>query len=85
MALVIHGEIAESDLLRIQCTDLEKLADILGVITSQKNVTLDQLVWRFPDDAAVRAKWLDACLTEVKERGQQIAGALGSNAWGFTP
>ena len=66
-----------SYLLRVQCAELEKLADILGVITAQKNVSLDQLTWRYPDDSSVRAKWLMVSLAEAKEKGQQMAAALG--------
>jgi uncharacterized protein YggE len=63
--------------LRVRCDDLEKLADVLGVITSQKNAKLDLLGWRYPDDKKLKAEWLQSCLAEAKEKANAIASSLG--------
>lgn len=63
--------------LKIRCADLEKLADILGVVTSQKNAALSSLGWLYPDDDARRAVWLDDCLRRANARAARIAAGLG--------
>jgi uncharacterized protein YggE len=62
--------------LRIRCSRLELLGEILGAISAQKNVTLDHLTWRYPDLTAIQKEWLDSCIAEAKERAGHIAGAL---------
>lgn len=63
--------------LRIRCSHLELLGEILGSIGAQKNVTLDYLSWRYPDFTPMQKAWLDDCIKEAKERATHIAGALG--------
>jgi len=63
--------------LRIRCSELEKMAEILGVVTTQKNVHLDELVWRYPDEAESRVRWLGQAITEAKGKAQAIAQGLG--------
>jgi uncharacterized protein YggE len=74
---IIGAANTASYMLRVHCPDLEKLPEILGTLTAQRNVVLDQLVWHFPDDATVQTGWLAACLAEAREKGQQIAAAMG--------
>jgi uncharacterized protein YggE len=69
-------------LLRVHCPDLDILPEILGVLTAQRTVVMDELVWRFADDKAVRAKWLDGCLADARERAKRIAAGLGVKALG---
>jgi uncharacterized protein YggE len=68
--------------LRVRCDELERLADVLGVITSQKNVKLDSLGWRYPDDKKLKAEWLQSCLPEAKEKAHAIASSLGVKVLG---
>jgi uncharacterized protein YggE len=63
--------------LRIKCNDLELLADVLGVVTAQKNAKLDYLGWRYPDAKKLKAEWLQFCLSEAKEKAGAIAAGLG--------
>ena len=63
--------------LRIHCSRLESLGEILGAISSQKNVSLDQLTWRYPDLKPMQKEWLDGCIAEARERAAHIAGSLG--------
>lgn len=63
--------------LRIRCSHLELLGDILGTISAQKNVALDHITWRYPDFKPLQKEWLDSCIAEAKERAAHIAAALG--------
>ena len=63
--------------LRVHVAPLEKLADVLGVITSQKNAALNGIAWRYPEDAAEREAWLAACIAEANAKAARIAAALG--------
>jgi len=63
--------------LRIRCSRLELLGEILGAISAQKNASLDHLTWRYPDLASIQKEWLDNCIAEAKERAAHIAAALG--------
>jgi uncharacterized protein YggE len=63
--------------LRIRCSRLELLGEILGAISAQKNVTLDHVGWRYPDLKPLQKEWLDSCIAEARERAAHIAGALG--------
>jgi len=63
--------------LRIRCSRLELLGEILGAISAQKNASLDHLTWRYPDLTAMQKEWLDSCIAEAKERAAHIATALG--------
>ncbi len=69
-------------LLRVCCPDLERLPDILGVTTSQRTVAMDQLVWKFGDDAEMRSQWLANCLAEARRKADQMAAALGVKVLG---
>jgi hypothetical protein len=64
-------------LLRVHCPRLDRLPELLVVITAQRNVILDQLVWLFPDSPTEQAKWLTACLTQALEKARHIAANLG--------
>lgn len=63
--------------LRIRCSRLDLLGEILGAIGTQKNVALDHLAWRYPDFKPMQKEWLDGCIAEAKERAAHIAAALG--------
>ena len=68
--------------IRIHCNDLETLADILGVVTAQKNAKLHFLAWRYPDDKQIKSGWLETCLAEAKEKASVMASRLGINLLG---
>src|SRR5690348_7593057 len=48
--------------LRILCSRLELLGEILGAISAQKNVSLDHVIWRYPDLKPLQKEWLDSCI-----------------------
>src|SRR6185437_2133667 len=63
--------------LRVRCNKLDTLADVLGAITSQKTVELQNLEWGYPDDEALRTGWLVKCAQRANERAKQLSEALG--------
>lgn len=64
--------------LRIRASKLDLLAEVLGAISNQKNVTLDQIIWRYPDSKQMQMEWLESCIAEAKDRAARIAAALGT-------
>jgi uncharacterized protein YggE len=78
----IGRESAAIYLLRVHCPDLDILPEILGVLTPQRSISMDHLEWQFADDRTVRAKWLDGCLTEAREKAKRIAAGLGVKVLG---
>ena len=63
--------------LRIKCRKLDELADILGIITTQKNSDLAQMVWRYNDAEDFQAKLLEKCLSKSKHKAERVASSLG--------
>jgi uncharacterized protein YggE len=63
--------------LRVRCTDLSRLADVLGAVTAQKNVEMGALQWDYPDDEAMREEWLRLCITRANRKAALIAECLG--------
>jgi uncharacterized protein YggE len=62
--------------LRIRCEDLERLPNVLGVVTSAKQATIDQLSWLYPDDAATEGRLLEAASARAAVKARAIARAL---------
>ncbi len=62
--------------LHIHCARLETLADLIGIVTSQKNATLNLLTWGYPGEAR-RDAWLRACVARAGTEAALIADALG--------
>jgi uncharacterized protein YggE len=63
--------------LRVRCRNLEKLGDILGAVTSQKNVTMGRIEWGFDEGSAASARRLARCAAIAKQKAQAVAEALG--------
>ncbi|HEY9682265.1 MAG TPA: SIMPL domain-containing protein [Oculatellaceae cyanobacterium] len=63
--------------LRLDCNDLEKLTDILAVVTGAKNVTLDSLDWRYGDICERKTKWIARALDQANTRAREAADVLG--------
>lgn len=62
--------------LKICCEDLSKFAEILDVISSQKNAALTQTEWKYDEDAAREALLLTT-LDKAKSKAAKIAQAMG--------
>jgi uncharacterized protein YggE len=63
--------------LRVRCRRLDELADVLGVITSQKNSDLSRIVWRYSDPEELQARLLEECLSKSKRKAELVAASLG--------
>ena len=72
-------------LLKVRCADLNRLADVLGVITSQKNTTLRSIAWGYPEDEGAWARRIDAVIGSANEKARRIAAGLGVTLLGVHP
>jgi uncharacterized protein YggE len=63
--------------LRIHCARLERLADALGAVTSQKNTSLSRVVWGYPDEETLKDEWLADCARRAHARAGRVAAGLG--------
>ena len=62
--------------LRIRCEKLDNFADLLGIVTSQKNATFERVEWKYPDEAAQTAA-LEKALVKAGDKARNIAEKLG--------
>jgi uncharacterized protein YggE len=62
--------------LRIRCENLDQLPDLLGIVASQKNGTLEGLEWKYPEEAAWE-RALDKALGKAETKARKVAAALG--------
>lgn len=62
--------------LKIKCEKLDQLADLLDIVASQKNATLDRIEWKYPEDAA-RERGLETALGKAKAKADKVAKSLG--------
>ena len=63
--------------LRLHCADLAQLADLLGIVTGQKNARLTVIEWGYPDDEGLKDRWLGECITRANAKAALIAQGLG--------
>lgn len=62
--------------LRVRCEKLDQIADLLDIVTSQKNATLERIDWKYPEEEA-RARGLEAVIARAKVKAEQVAAAMG--------
>ena len=62
--------------LRIKVEKLEQLAELLDIIASQKNATLERIEWKYPEEVA-RERALEAAIAKGKAKAGKVAGAMG--------
>ena len=62
--------------LRVRCEQLGQIADLLDIITSQKNATLERIDWKYPEEEA-RERGLESALAKAKSKADKVAAALG--------
>jgi uncharacterized protein YggE len=63
--------------LRLDCEDLEKLDDVLTVVTSAKNISLDSLEWQYADLDTRKNSWITAAIEQANSRAREATTALG--------
>ena len=62
--------------LKVQCEKLDQLAELLDIIASQKNATLERIQWKYPEEIA-RERAMENALGKAKTKAEKIAGSLG--------
>ena len=68
--------------LRVRCDALDQIADLLDIITSQKNATLERIDWKYPEDEA-RDRGLESALAKAKSKADNVAASLGVKLLGI--
>ena len=68
--------------LRVRCDALDQIAELLDIITSQKNATLDRIDWKYPEEEA-RKRGLESALAKAKSKADKVASILGVKLWEF--
>jgi len=61
--------------LKVECERLDQLAELLDIISAQKNATLERIQWKYPEEAA-REQTMEIALGKAKVKAEKIAGAL---------
>ena len=64
--------------LKLNCEDLEKMSDILTVVTSAKNISLDSMEWQFNDLEQHKPNWIKSAIEKANTSAAEAARALGS-------
>jgi uncharacterized protein YggE len=62
--------------LRVRCDALDQIAELLDIVTSQKNAALDRIDWKYPEEEA-REHGLEIALTKAKSKADKVAASLG--------
>lgn len=68
--------------LRVRCDVLDQIADLLDIVTAQKNATLERIDWKYPEEEA-RERGLEIALTKAKSKADKVAAALGVKLLGI--
>ena len=64
--------------LCVRCDKLDSLADVLGVVTGQKNTQLKSMAWDYPDLGPIHDALLRRCLARASAKAELMADALNS-------
>jgi uncharacterized protein YggE len=62
--------------LRIHLEKLDPLAELLDILGSQKNATLERIEWKYPEEEA-REHGLEVAITKGKAKADKVAAAIG--------
>ena len=62
--------------LKVECEKLDQLAEILDIISSPKNATLERIAWKYNEDEA-RERGLMTALEKAKSKAEKVAKSLG--------
>ncbi len=62
--------------LRIRIDKLDQIAELLDIIASQKNATLERIEWKYPDEEA-REKTLETAIAKGKAKAAKVAAVMG--------
>jgi uncharacterized protein YggE len=62
--------------LKVKTEKLDQLAELIDIVAEQKNATLEQIEWKYPEDEA-RERGLEAAITKGKAKAEKVAASLG--------
>jgi len=62
--------------LRVRLEKLDQLAEVLDIIGSQKNATLERIEWKYPEEEA-RERGLESAIAKGKAKAEKVAAAMG--------
>ena len=62
--------------LKMKTEKVEQIAGLLDIIADQKNATLEQIEWKYPEDEA-RDHALESAIVKGKAKAEKVAAALG--------
>jgi uncharacterized protein YggE len=62
--------------LRVRCEKLDQIAELLDIVSSQKNAALEQIAWKYADESA-RARGLETAIAAAKSKADKVAASLG--------
>ena len=68
--------------LRIRVEKLDQLAELMDIVGSQKNTTLERIEWKYPEEIA-REHGLESAIAKGKAKAEKIAMALGVKLLGI--
>jgi uncharacterized protein YggE len=83
--LGVHIETASGTLLKsssaiyrlqIKVEKLEQIAELLDIIASQKNATLERIEWKYPEESA-QERALETAIAKGKAKAEKVAAAMG--------
>jgi uncharacterized protein YggE len=62
--------------LRVRVEKLDQLAELLDIIGSQKNTTLERIEWKYPEEEG-RERGLESAIVKGKAKAEKVAAAMG--------
>jgi uncharacterized protein YggE len=62
--------------LKVKCEKLDQLAELLDIISSQKNAALERIEWKYNEDEA-RERGLLVTMEKAKSKAEKVAVSLG--------
>ena len=62
--------------LRVKVEKLDQLAELLDILGSQKNTTLERIEWKYPEEEA-RDRALESAIAKGKAKAEKVAAAMG--------
>jgi uncharacterized protein YggE len=62
--------------LKIKTEKVDQIAELLDLIAEQRNVTLERIEWKYPEEES-RARGLETALAKGKEKAARVASSLG--------
>lgn len=68
--------------LKIKCKKLDQLAELLDIIASQKNTSLERIQWKYPEETA-REQAMETALGKAKVKAEKVAGSLNVKLLGI--